>query len=356
MTHLRTPPDPLADLKERLEYAYGHAREAAVRECATMSDPRILPLLVPRLNDWVPQIRVVARETLVHLVERLPVSALLAALPRMQRLLNAGRADHRATVDAFEKALIRVAGVPALLEGVQDADCHLARARFDLLRRHGMCTPAELVGAIGRNWNDVMLAVQGMRMCMQLPPDQRSALCRSALASPYSSVRTLALQGVLANDNAGSVAAAHAGLLDFNGAVRAVAKPFMALHGVDLRDFYRRAARESGRNARQVRTALAGLASLRNPDDLAFLRSFATHDNKSVRADVLGAWLQRAPGDKDDIALAALMDTSRTVRKLALHLVRQHGAYIPMALVKARLAATGDADMLAEFAACLGQG
>ncbi|NHZ66596.1 hypothetical protein [Massilia genomosp. 1] len=358
MTNFRTPPaspDPLLDLKERLDWHGGRVREATVRECGRLSDPRVLALLAPRLNDWVPQVRDAAREAMMSLVERMPAAALLAILPRVQHLLNAGRTDHRAWVDAYEQALIRVTGVSALLQGVQDADCHLARTRFHLLRRHAMCTPADLVGAIGRNWNDVMLAAQGVRLCMQLPPDQRNALCRKALASPFSSVRTLALQAMLETDNADSLAAAHAALLDFNESVRAVAKPFMALHGVDLRDVYRKAARRPERNAIEVRTALAGLASLRDPADLAFMQSFTTHASKSVRAEALMAWLQHAPGEKDDIALAALMDASRTVRKLSLYLVCRRGAFMPMALVKARLAATGDAAMLADFARRLGK-
>ncbi|NHZ35382.1 hypothetical protein [Massilia rubra] len=354
MTNFRMPPDPLPDLKERLDWHGGRIRETAVRECGTLSDPRVLALLAPRLNDWVPQVRDAAREAMMSLVERLPAAALLAILPRVQHLLNAGRTDHRAWVDAYEKALIQVTGVPALLKGVQDADCHVARASFHLLRRHGMCTPAELVGAIGRNWNDAMLAVQGVRLCMQLPPDQRNALCRKALGSPFSSVRALALQAMLETDDAESLAAAHAALLDVNGSVRAVAKPFMARHGVDLRDFYRNAARRPDQNALQVRTALAGLASLRDPADLAFMQSFITHTSKSVRAEALLTWLQQAPGDKDDIALAALMDASRTVRKLSLYLVCRQGAYMPMALVRARLAATGDAAMLAAFGERLG--
>ncbi len=357
MTTFRTPPEPpdsFDDLKDRLDWYGGRIREAAVRECATLSDPRILPLLVARLNDWVPQVRDAAREAMMCLIERVPASASLAILGSVQHLLNAGRTDHRAWVDAYEKAMIRISGVTALLDGVQDADCHLARLRFHLLRRHGVCTPAELVGALGRNWNDVMLAVHAVRLCMQLPPEQRSALCRKALRSPLSRVRTLALQAMLDTDNADSAAAAHAALLDINGSVRAVAKPFMALHGVDLRDFYRSAARRPDHNAMQVRTALAGLANLRDPADLAFMRSFITHASKWVRAEAFMAWLQHAPGEKDDIALAALMDASRTVRELSLYLVCRRGAFMPMALVKARLAATGDAGMLADFARRLG--
>ncbi|NHZ91257.1 hypothetical protein F2P45_19880 [Massilia sp. CCM 8733] len=115
------PPDPFKDLKDRLDWHGGLIREAAVRECGTLSDPRILPLLIPRLNDWVPQVRDGAREAMLSLVERVPTSASLAILARVRHLLNAGRTDHRPWVDAYEKALIRVSGVPALLEGVQDA-------------------------------------------------------------------------------------------------------------------------------------------------------------------------------------------------------------------------------------------
>ncbi|MDQ1834335.1 hypothetical protein [Massilia scottii] len=327
-----------------------------MRECGALADPRLLPLVASLLNDWVPQVRDAARAALMQLVARLPPSGSLAILPRVQHLLNAGRTDHRAWVDAFEKELIRAAGVETMLQRVQDTDHKVARASFHLLRQHGICSAAELVGAIGRNWNDVVLAVQGMRLCMQLPPDQRSALCQPALGSPFSSVRTLALQTMIGTDSAERLPAARAALLDSNASVRAVAKPFMAHHGVDIRAFYRTAARQPDQKARLVTTALAGLASMRNPEDVAFLQAFTTHGSKSVRAEAFTAWLHLAPGDKDDIALAALMDVSRTVLKISLQTVCKQRAYIPMALVRARLAASGDAAMLASFAARLQSG
>ncbi|NHZ83073.1 hypothetical protein F2P44_27910 [Massilia sp. CCM 8695] len=348
----------LADLEQGLASYCGYEREAAVRACGALADPRVLPLLASRLNDWVPQVREAARAALMTLLAQLPPSASLAILPRVQHLLNAGRTDHRAWVDAFEQELIRVAGVQALLQRVHDADHAVARASFRLLRQHGACTVAELIGAIGRNWNDVMLAIQGVRLCVRLPPDQRSVLCRMALASPFGSVRMLALQAMIDIDISSDewLPAARAALLDANSSVRAVAKPFMARHGVDLRAFYRTAARQPDQKARQVVTALAGLASLRNPEDIAFLRTFTTHGCQSVRAQALTEWLHLAPGDKDDIALAALMDVSRTGRKLSLQMVCKQRTYIPMALVSARLAATGDMDMLASFAERLGSG
>ncbi|MYM24634.1 hypothetical protein GTP46_18520 [Duganella sp. FT135W] len=103
---------------ESAEFLLQHAahptcymREVVLKRIVELALPELLPVVVERLNDWVPQVQRAARTALMTLLPFLPASQLLAAMPMILRWHSAGRADYAGWLEKFELTLIRAGTV-----------------------------------------------------------------------------------------------------------------------------------------------------------------------------------------------------------------------------------------------------
>ena len=90
----------VASLIEALNAHNGYFREAALARCAVWLHADLLPALLLRLNDWVPQVRTQAQATLAqYLAQHDPAIAgkLVTLLPQVAALGQRHRADHQAS-------------------------------------------------------------------------------------------------------------------------------------------------------------------------------------------------------------------------------------------------------------------
>lgn len=83
----------------------GFIREVAVRALRDQPSPEALAALIERLNDWVPQIRNLATESLNYYLSPSHVQTLLFALEPLMALASRHRADHGPTLTAVRNIL-----------------------------------------------------------------------------------------------------------------------------------------------------------------------------------------------------------------------------------------------------------
>jgi hypothetical protein len=164
-------------------------------------------------------------------------------------------------------------------------------------------------------------------------------------------VRTIALRTLLASHDDANTELATTALLDLQSSVRDIAAAFLRTAGFDLREFYRGVLQRQFRpQVKLIQVALTSLAALRSEEDIVLVKEHVAHERISVRKTALASWLKLSPQDKDEIAARALADQGAPVRKLALQIVRKHGAYIPFSSVRRRLSEIGDLSLLLQFA------
>jgi hypothetical protein len=72
----------------------GHVREAALERANVLRAPALLPAVVERLNDWVPQVRARAQALVLDWLATLDADAALRLLGALQHLREARRSDH----------------------------------------------------------------------------------------------------------------------------------------------------------------------------------------------------------------------------------------------------------------------
>lgn len=328
----------MAHLIAYIEHHDGHLRQAAIERALAERAPGLLPLLVERLNDWVPQVRDTARNAVLALLPTQTSHNILAVLPRIAGLRGKGRTLHQPWLERFETALLSQMSTEEFLAAVNGRDMQLARAAFDLLQRHALLGPAILSELALSSRADIVLAVRAAASIAQRPSGEQLLLYTSAMKSHFGPVRTMAIQGVL---RVGGPEEKHflaqACLFDPQSSVRSSAIAFLAAQGVDVKATYRALLAAPDAVAGKICIALASLAGLRDPSDVELVQQFTKHPLASVRRAACQAWLRLAPSDKDTVAMTALDDDSSSLKKLGLDMVRRGGAFIPFDVILTRL-------------------
>lgn len=328
----------IAHLIAYIEHHDGHLRQAAIERALAERAPGLLPLLVERLNDWVPQVREAARNAVLTLLPTQTSHDILGVLPQIAGLRGKGRALHQPWLERFESALLTQISTEKFLTAVNGRDMRLARASFDLLQRHGLVGPAVLSELALSSRADIVLAVRAAASIAQLPSGEQLKLYTSAMKSHFGPVRTMAIQGLLrVGGQEEKHLLAQACLLDPQSSVRSSAIAFLVAQGGDVKATYRALLAASDAVAGKICIALASLAGLRDPRDIDLVQHFTKHPLASVRRAACQAWLRLAPSDKDTVAITALDDDASSLKKLALEMVRRSGAFIPFDVILTKL-------------------
>jgi hypothetical protein len=303
-----------------------------------------------RLNDWVPQVRGLARKALVTMLPFVPSTQVLSALPEILLVHSSGRDEYSSWLDEFENALLQAVPVDEFITNAKGKNIRTARACVHLLKKHSLLGPVELADLVlGRN-DDIILANLAMQYCEELPRDKQILQYKAAIRSHFGSVRTIALKKLLEQSGGNGNQFAQAALDDTQSSVRFVAAGYLRSQGVDVRALYHALLDAQNLKARKLRILVTALASLQDTADIPRIRSFCTNADISVRRAAFSSWHKLAPQDRDEIAVCALQDTARGVRKFAHQLVYRCGAYIPFPRIEEILSHSGDLEMLLMFA------
>jgi hypothetical protein len=319
----------IPDLIRAMADYSGYIRQAAIARAVTLRHTEFLPAIAARLNDWVPQVRDAARSALLTVLPVVPQDAMLAVLPAVANLRNAGRHDHTAWLAAFERELLRQIEPQVFTAGVLGVDVKIARACFGMLRRHPILHDGILI-EIGLGSNDIVTCLQAVSMIGAL--DERKLPYKMATLSRFGSVRAIGLRGCLEEtDSVHNQETATLSLLDSQSCVRAVAIAWLTANNCDVRQHFHQILASPTSSARDIRISLTELGALRQSEDADTVSSFATDTIIAVRTAAYAAWFKLADGDKDMIAARALGDVADRVKKLAMEMVTRHGAFIPFA-------------------------
>ncbi|MCX5209545.1 HEAT repeat domain-containing protein [Kitasatospora sp. NBC_00240] len=299
----------------------GRVREQAVRRILADPSPELLPFLVLRAGDWVPQVRDQARAGLALLLHRRPD---LAGPPAVRTALLTARRDRGSFALAQLRTLL-AAGAPAavaerLLDAPQpevrrfalDAVAHRLKAR-DLLRfaeldaDHGLRARAAEAVAREALWTE------------------QHEILRRLAGSTHQGLRVTGLTGLV---RAGLAQEAAGHLDDPSPLVRALAREAVRRAGGDAPAHYRAAVAAGSPSP----AAVDGLAEVGGPADADALTALLGHPAAQVRARAVRAL--RLLGAVPVPELTRLLrDNSATVVREAATALLPSAASLPTGLL-----------------------
>lgn len=300
----------------------GYVRESATRALAQSGTPQALAALVERLNDWVPQVRRVAREAVNDYLDPARLPAILGNLPAFLALRSKARADHSALLQQV-CALLRTPRLRGqVLASLSVSRGQCARFLFEQLATDESLLPDLLARAAMHA--DPLVRLQAARTCGAYAADWSTALLQQMLQDRHYAVRREALYLVFPRLEKGPVRKAilQGRLLDPRPAVREWAVWLAQKAGFDLPGFVR--AHSDRMQAGQHSPALLGLIRLlRDGAGLEYVRGALCDARPSVRYEAVAAYASLQPEAAAQAVAATLADHSPRLWRLAQRLVRK---------------------------------
>lgn len=294
----------------------GRVREAAVRELARFRTSAALHSIVERLNDWVPQVRRIARDSLEPFLCVEFAGLILCKLDGIIALNFRGRADH-------SEVLQRVAGVlrsqearPVLISHLPLCNGRSARYLLDILSAGDDDLGEECLRAFARH-PDCLVRLRIVGLC-RLRPGRHGAMLAELRHDGHPRVRREALSCMWSHsDQAARAELLEAALLDRAGSVREIAIWYARKSGFDLEGFAVKVMTNAKPEVHAKLALLGLLTALKMSAGLGFAHAELRSESAALRAAALSFLVSVQRELADEHVAAALADSSNKVARLA---------------------------------------
>lgn len=300
----------------------GYVRERAVRLLDEVRDGLEVPYLLLRLNDWVPEVRAAARESVLRRLRRDRIEPFVKHAVLLFQLAHCRRVDHADVLAVAMGRLTDDENLPRLLELLEREDRALRRTAFRLATERNGGHLARLL-AFGATSSDPILRLRAARRAGEFLADAALDEALPAMRNDRSMpVRREALRILMRRRPAAVPQALTGALFDHHRSIRELAQFHLKRGGTDVAAIYRSAAQAVPLSA----VALRGLGETGTRHDAALLQPFLTHASPAVRQAAVFALGRLMGDDAPDALLTSLCDVSpRVVREAAAALLGKCG-------------------------------
>lgn len=292
----------------------GYIREQAVAALGT--DPKALPAVLLRCNDWVAQVRQAALESLTHLLEIAGVAEIAASLPVLEKLRRSGRCQLDDILPLFYRAFRRDPNLLPL--GLESGDVRARRLCISLLPDLGTADMPYLTERVKQE-PDPFLRKLLYQTLLDLGADGMD-LSRRFLGDKYPPNRVLALEYLAEHGTEDLFRQAVALLMDKSGRVREAAREVVvqADKDFDLRQFY------LDRLPVRPAVAILGLGETGNRKDCQAIGNFLAHPQPAVVRAAMTALMRLDPEKYTGAVTEQLATDQPGVVKTAALLLGRH--------------------------------
>jgi len=287
----------------------GYTREAAVRLLSASYDGVELPFLLIRVNDWVEQVRDVARQAISDRIRPDYAAHFLRCLPLLEKISFQLRQDSRQLIDSITDCIGSDAARPSLLLAIAQGDQITRRLAFRfLVRRPHINLISDLKGMAKSR--DPMIrwgAARELRQRLE-GADLRTLLLELA-DDRFMPVRREALYGYVEKKLPEAGEVLRKALLDRHRSMREIARFHLSkTERLDLLSYYQ--AKIGVEKERPRCAAILGVGEVGKSQDAADLAPLLRDPSPRVKQAAI-----RAIGHLDAAAflgeLSALLDDER---------------------------------------------
>ena len=296
----------------------GYRREEAVRRLESLDAPGILSALIERLNDWVPEVRNVAKAVFLRLLKPGNCAELVNALPEIYRLAERGRDNHQPVICAVENHLIKSVCKTDLIAGLGSPDVNVARACYDLLLDRQILPPQELL-SIGLESSDWHIRRSSLECLTQLTESEIRPALSLALQDKFPPIRRIALRLLL--ERSPPAAEVSPFLFDRNTSVREIAVRYLLEREFPVAQAYRELLQAP--TARQQVIALWGVTKVHHEKAVEIATTKLESQFPSVRREALECLARLNEDMAQPHIIAAFFDDSPGMMRTAMVLAKR---------------------------------
>ncbi|MBY6213096.1 HEAT repeat domain-containing protein [Microbulbifer agarilyticus] len=296
----------------------GYRREEAIRRLDSLDGPGILVALIERLNDWVPEVRQVAKTVFFRRLESEDCTELVNALPNIYQLAERSRDNHQPVICAVEKHLIRPECSESLIAGLNNSNIQVARACYDLLLYRQVLPAQELlrIGFASSDWH----IRRGSLECLNLLSESEIRPALSiALRDKFPPIRRIALRVLL--ECSPSVVEVVPFLFDRNISIREIAIKHLKEYEFPIYQEYKELLQAP--NARQQVIALWGVTKTHHEQAVDIVTTKLDSQFISVRREALECLAKLDEDKAHSHIIAAFFDDSPGITRTAIALAKR---------------------------------
>lgn len=310
------------DLAERSTSWNGYEREAAIKGLLTLKDPRAIPLLIKRTNDWVLPVKQLAQQALIAFMEYRPAN-FVPYLPQIISLGQKRRWDHTELVDSVTQKIVALAP-NELLSAITSCDSKLAMVALKLCFDHSVATADQLMTAAISN-RQLHNAHYLITLIEQLDDVQFAAHEDDLLGVCYLPLKNKVIKR-LNEINPDKVALiAETLMCNQDGAIRLIGRKHLQLTPEGAIDYYQSILDNQTSSLNQRIIATIELTALKKMDALGTIKFLLKDKAPKMRKCALQQ-LASLQGEAAKAILAeGLADSHNSVTREAARLCRQIG-------------------------------
>lgn len=293
----------------------GFKREAAVRMLGNMGDPRAFSALLVRVNDWVSEVRIVAKESFIKLLTTENINEVIEHLPQIYHLLNCGRTEHVSLLESVDNFLKHRADPDFIIDGISSSEKLVARACLNLVLTHNLLPESDLT-ILGLKNSDVVVRLRCADLLKNLPLAVQKPLLKIAINDKFMPIRREAFQvqlTIAADDE--NIVLAKTMLFDRHSSIRTIAINYLNKRNPNISEEYISALESS--TVAFKKCALWGIGHLSLKEHTDEVRRRLDSEFPSIRQQALVTLYKLNYELMKSLLLSSLLDKSVAVCKAA---------------------------------------
>lgn len=298
----------------------GHWRESAVRQLREYNHIDSIRAIIVRTNDWVPQVREVAKSTLLNMLTAENVNSLIKLFPEIYHLRNCRRLKSAPIIRAIERFLGSTQNINELEAGVHHCKAMVALICTRLLIKYKLIPIDRLVN-LSQGSKHNIIRLKGAELFQRVEKNQLRGLLNTALNDRFMPVRKRAAQLLIKDGNENAELLAQYLLLDQHHEIRNLAITFLREKQFSFDSFYTK--RLDSTNIATLKCAIWAIGELRLLEQSQVLITYLKSEYPSVRKQALSALYHLESDEIKTILIEAITDESLTVRQTSTRLIKK---------------------------------
>lgn len=292
----------------------GYRRESAVMELCNFAHIDSFRALLVRINDWVPQVRAVAKTSFMSLLKPENIKLIIGVLPEIYHLTSCRRVKASSIIKAVEDFLKSEENINGLQEGVLHERVLVALRCTRILIKYKLLEVDNIIERTQKSKHNI-IRLKGAELFKRLKPIELPYFLAIAIQDRFMPIRRRAAQILLGEKSKNNILVAERLLLDQHQDIRILAIEYMNNTEFSLNEFYFEEL--ASENTGKLRCALWAIGELKLYEKMEAARLQLNNEHPSVRRQALATLYQLEYSKLKDVLLEKIVDDSLMVRKTA---------------------------------------
>lgn len=297
----------------------GYEREKAVALLDELKDPRALPLLIERLNDWVSVVRLRAEKAFYALLTADNACYYAKYLVDILHLSKRRRHDHNPLIESVINVLILDSNKYHLINAILSPNQKLAFQAFRLCVENELLSNLSLLEHALQSKNIVSIRY-ALPLIDQLDNDDFKKIQHSLLRQKFSPALIKTIRRLESTNPEMLLAVASPLMFSKSQELRKMGRCYLQLTDAETITLYSNILSDSASSLTKISVALVESAELLNADAIKILQEYALHSSPNIRKLALQQIARILDEQAMPFLVQGLLDESGTVKNESVRL------------------------------------